>query len=152
MNLTKISLKNFLKFVFIPIVFTILFLPIIQNLGVEEFLESFENPEYYLLLQNNKKYEVVQLSSHPDFFIESGDTVIYYNLTGKLTYHKINQIKATGMADIYYLSSGENQPIFKSQIVGKIIKETDRNLLNTISMNLWDVSIHNLNIKALVTN
>lgn len=45
-----------------------------------------------------------------------------------------------------------DEPIYENQIIGKVIGNVDNNLWNTISMKIWDISIHNLNVKALFTN
>jgi len=134
------------------IILAIPFLSIIQLLGTDTFLESFENPEYYVLLQQDDKYVIVQKSSHPDFNIKSGDALFYYNSEGKLIHSKIYQIHAASPINKYYTSDDEKQPIFERQIVGKIVKETDNSLINAISMNLWDISIHSLNIRSLVAD
>ena len=137
------------------IILVVPFLSAIHTLGKGTFLESFENPEQYVLLQQNNKYIIVQKSSHPNFNIKLGDTLFYYNNTGKLISKKIYQIRTINPINKYYtlyIFNDEDQPISKEQLVGKIIKKTDTGLANKISMNLWDLSVHTLNIRALITS
>jgi len=151
-DLTKTLNRKILKFTFLIAILLVPFVSVIQSLGVATFLESFEHPEHYVYLKTNENYEIIQKSSHPDFNIESGDVLLYYNLDGELTYNKIDCINAIGGTDKYYISNSKGQPIFERQIVGKIIGEINNDLISSISIKFWDISIHNLNIRALVAN
>ena len=133
-------------------IFLLPFLLSINTIGVNTFLDSFENPEYYFLIESGDKQIIVQKSNAPGFTIESGDNLLHYRENGELKISKIYHINAIGPIKTYYTSTNEQDPIFEQKIVGKIIKQTDNSLINSISMSLWDISVHILNIRALVAD
>ena len=63
------------------------FISVTQILGLDIFFDSFENPKSYQYFKNNmidtiqNKYFVLQKSSHPDFSMSTGDSIIYIQLT-----------------------------------------------------------------------
>ena len=156
-NLIKIC--SFISLASLP------FISITQILGIEAFLDSFENPSYYICLQDkdntiglntkNEDYIIIQKSSHPEFNIKKSDTIIYCKNNGTITCNKIYNINNIGAIKIYYIT-GENdvinKPIYENQIIGKIITIVDNNIWNFFSIKIWDLSIHNLNLRTLLTN
>jgi hypothetical protein len=159
----KKKIKNVIKFfIFISLV-SLPFITITQILGMETFLDSFENPTYYICLQDkdntfglntkNEEYLIIQKSSHPEFNIKKSDSIIYCKINGDIACNKIYNINNIGATKRYY-TTGENdiasQPIYDSQIIGKVITVIDNNIWNFISIKIWDVSIHNINLKALL--
>ncbi len=46
----------------------------------------------------------------------------------------------------------ENNIIFENQILGKIVYIIDDNILNSISIKIWETSINNLNLRSLLIN
>lgn len=51
----------------------------------------------------------------------------------------------------YYVEDkikNEDKPIYKTQIIGKVIKQIDKNIWNQLSIYLLELSIHNLNIRG----
>jgi len=159
----KKKIKNVIKFfIFISLV-SLPFITITQILGMEAFLDSFENPAYYICLQDkdntfglntkNEEYLVIQKSSHPEFNIKKSDSIIYCKNNGDIACNKIYNINNIGATKRYY-TTGENdivsQPIYDSQIIGKVITVIDSNIWNFISIKIWEVSIHNLNLRVLL--
>ena len=154
--------KNAIKIVMI---ISILFLPFIyitEIISIEIFLDSFENPKHYLCIQSDglifgsksdkNDLIIIQKSSHPDFFINKNDYVIYFTEEGFVEFSKIVNIKWFGSRAKYYKECDEdfiNYPIFKEQLIGKVIKTIDDNILNSISIKIWEASINNLNIRAI---
>ena len=134
--------------------------------SIDTFLDSFENPEDYIFFKSNTEllystvkegeYIIILKTSHPDFEIKENDDIIYINEEGDLAYSKIRYSTSLGSTKKYYTAKGNNKinfnPIYESQIVGKIIKIVDNNLWNSISINMWDISIHQLNVNALITD
>lgn len=134
-------------------------------IGIDTFLDSFENPEYYICLQDkdnslglntkNGEYIIIQKSSHPNFNIKKSDSVIYCKKGGDIACNRIHHINSIGAIKGYYTTKENDvtsQPIYESQIVGKIINVVDGNIWNSISLKIWETSIHNLNLRALLTD
>jgi len=159
----KKKIKNVIKFcIFISLV-SLPFITITQILGMETFLDSFENPSYYICLQDkdnslglntkNEEYLIIQKSSHPEFNIKKSDSIIYCKNDGDIACNKVYNINNIGAIKIYY-TTGENdfvsQPIYESQIIGKVITVVDSNIWNFFSIRIWDVSIHNLNLRTVL--
>ena len=85
--------------------------------------------------------------------LKKNDIVLYYDEQGSIEIDEIQKISAIGSFKTYYLTKTDNnKPILTNQIIGKVIKKVDNNILNTISLRIWDISIHSLNIKTLISN
>jgi len=128
------------------------------------FLDSFENPQYYLSIENdkllcgadtNKDFLIIQKSSHPEFFVENNDDIIYFGNNGDILCSKVYEVNSINTKNKFYTINYNNPYcgiIYENQIAGKIIKIIDNNIWNTISIKIWDISIHNLNLRSLITN
>jgi len=162
----KKTLKNIIKIgVFIAIA-NLPFITITQLVGIETFLDSFENTDYYIYVSTNGQtkgttidegdYVIVQKSSHPEFSVEQQDIILYYTNTGEELYQRVEQINCVGTIKRYQVASENNfyteETIYENQVIGKVVSIIDNNLWNVISMKIWDMSIHNLNLAALFTN
>lgn len=144
----KVSYRELLSFLlFISLTLTPL-LYTIKMIGPDTFLDSFENSNYYTLLKLKNAYIIVQSSDHPKFTIEKEDIVVYGE-NGQLSMSKIYQIGALIGIDSYVIGK-EDRALCEGKTLGKIIKKLDKNVLNTISITLWDISVHNLNIKYII--
>jgi len=91
--------------------------------------------------------------------IKKRDMVLYYDEQGSIKIDEIQKISAIGSFKTYYLNNKtnnnkpiNNKPILTNQIIGKVIIKVNNNILNTISLKIWDISIHSLNIKAFFSN
>lgn len=157
--------KNAIKIcIFISIV-SLPFVTVTQMIGIDTFLDSFENPEDYICLQDkdnlfgtntkNGEYVIIQKSSHPNFDVKKSDSIIYCKNDGNIACNKVYHINNIGAIKRYHIT-GENditsQPIYECKIIGKIIKVVDGNIWNSISLRVWETSIHSLNLRALLTN
>jgi hypothetical protein len=154
--LKKSIVKKFIKlFIFILIV-ALPFMYTTQLVGLDTFLDSFENPEYYAYLEYDDEYVIIQKSTHPDFDIEESETIIYFELDGDIAYNRIYAVTGIGSFKRYYIHDDDTypneRPVYNSQVIGKVIKSVDNNILNEMSMKLWEVSIQNLNIRALIAD
>lgn len=64
---------------------------------------------------------------------------------------KIFDIKGVGRYTKYHInreSNNNEKPIFKSQIIGKVIKVVDGNIWSELSIKIWEITIHNLNVRG----
>lgn len=139
------------------------YITLIQVIGIDTFLDTFENPDYYLYFSEEKHsiepyfqngcYILLQKSSHSDFSVEQGDVIMYFKDDGGTALQRVCQINCIGSVKKYHFKSEINNlsdvPLYENQIIGKVISIVDKNIWNTISMKIWDISIHNFNIKAL---
>jgi hypothetical protein len=151
-----IKTSIFIFFIILP------FLSITNIIGVNTFLDSFENPEYYLVLENNDNYLtngrkdseflLIQKQSHPEFNLKKSDLIIYCQNNGYIACEKINSCSIGGIK-IYHISNNdsiESQLIFESQIIGKVVNIIDNNIWNSISIKFWDISINSLNLNNFI--
>ena len=133
-------------------------------IGLDEFTDSFENPESYQYFKTNKieletdntGFIVVQKPSHPDFSIHPGDDIFFYKDEGGLMCRSIYHVHDQGFIKKYYVvlvdGSVDEDPIFESQIIGKVVSTVDNNPWNMLSLKFWDASINNLNAVAMLVN
>jgi hypothetical protein len=140
------------------------FILTINFIGFDAFIDSFENPSSYLCLDNPEKtinynlskgqFLIFQKSSHPDFNIEQKDIILYCKENGELSCQKVYGINSIGSIKYYTTNTDQdfynNKPVYEDQILGKIISVIDGNIINQISMDIWDVSIHNFNINSFL--
>jgi len=159
----KENLKKIIKLSIFLIIASLPFLTITQIIGMETFLDSFEHPESYVCLEGNGNwlgtktkeagYIIIQRASHPDFKIKDSDSVIYCKYNGEIACNQIKEKEYYMNSIKRYHAIDNNEPneeiIYENQIIGKVIKTIDDNLWNTLSIKLWEISIYNLNIKAL---
>lgn len=155
---SAIKLCVFLLFVSLP------FISITQMVGLDTFLDSFENSDHYICIEdndklfgsttNNEEYVIIQKSSHPDFKVSEEDYVVYVGNEGYLTCNKVCQITGAGAMKRYGLEgiNDKSSSIFEGQIIGKVVDTVDNNIWNLITIKVWETSIHNLNIRALMTD
>lgn len=141
------------------------FIHITEIIGLETFLDSFENSHNYLCIQDKKNmfelntygdYIIIQKPSHPDFKIDESDLILYCNYDGIISYTKVNHINSIASMKRYYIEEQNeeigNNIIFDNQILGKIVYIIDDNILNSISIKIWETSINNLNLRSLIIN
>ena len=162
----KKVLKDIIKICVFIALANLPFITITQLIGMDTFLDSFENPEHYHYVQNSEfsmepntkdeDYTLLQISSHPTFTIEKGDIILYCKNDGETACHRVHHVNYIGSIKRYHTKDDNNhlgdEPVYENQIIGKVISDVDNNLWNTISMKIWDISIHNLNVRALFTN
>jgi len=161
---TKKKFANILK-VFLFIFFAFLpFLTVTNMIGIDAFLDSFENPDSYVCLKDNGRlagsntrtqdYLIIQKISHPDFEIKEKDFIIFYENSGEISCNEVNYISTAGTIRKYYIFDENgilNEPIYEIQVVGKVIDFVDNNIWNSISLKIWETSINNLNLRAILT-
>ena len=141
------------------------FIHITEIIGFETFLDSFENSHNYLCIQDKENmlesnthgdYLIIQKPSHPDFKIDESDSILYCTYDGDISYTKVNHVNSIASMKRYYIEEQneelENNIIFENQILGKIVYIIDDNILNSISIKIWETSINNLNLRSLLIN
>jgi len=163
------NLNNNIKKIILLFIFTFLaiipFIYITGVFGFETFLDSFENSSNYLCIQDkendfnsntNGDYIIIQKATHPNFEVKKNDLILYCNYEGNISFTKINQISSVAAIKKYQIEKvtreNDNNVIFENQILGKIIEIIDENIINSISIKIWEASIHNLNFRALLVN
>ncbi len=104
----------------------------------------------------NGDHLIIQKSSHPEFKIEESDLIIYCNNEGDISFTKVTHINSIATVKRYYIEEKNKEKgkcvIFENQILGKIVEIIDNNILNSISIKIWETSIHNLNLRSLLIN
>jgi hypothetical protein len=140
------------------------FLTMTHYLGIDTFLDSFQHPESYQYIKNDKLhltdktggYLVLQTPSSEQYSIEKGDTLLYRTKEGSLQCRSVYQIiLQQGIKTYYTTTVAEDEldgPIYEHQILGKVTNIIDDNIWNALSLQIWDLSIENLNAVALFTN
>ena len=140
------------------------FITITQLIGMDTFLDSFDNSEHYHYIKGSKldidningEYVILQKSSHPDFSITNGDEIFYLKDEGGLILRTVCHVSEQETIKKYYTISFnediDDEPIYEHQIIGKVVSVVDNNVWNTLSLKVWDMSINNLNAAALFTD
>lgn len=158
----KENIKKIIEFSIFVSIASLPFVMATNVLGIDAFLDSFENPDSYLYLKNsdsisgittnNEKYIIIQKTNHPDFEIQEKDTILYFDFDGSLVCNKINEINGVGTFARYYTDkeNDDEKLVFNNQIVGKVIKVLDENMLTDLSLKIWDISIGSLNIESVI--
>ena len=155
--------RRTLKVAIFVLLLSLPFISITNTIGMNTFLDSFENPENYVCIKDSdnilkatssdNSFLIIQKISHPDFDIEENDEIIYFTRTGDIICSKINEVTGIGAFTTYYVENEKQnvytQPILESQIVGKVIKKLDDNPWNILSVTLWETSITKLNINEI---
>ena len=160
----KKIIKDAIKICAFIVLINLPFITVTQLIGIDTFLDSFDNPDSYQYFKSNKLdldmvnkgYIVLQKSSHPDFSITIGDTIFYLKDEGGLMCRDIYHISDRNSIKKYYTINFDDEinddPIYESQIIGKVVRVIDNNGCNKFSLEIWDASINNLNAVALFTN
>ena len=158
----KKTLKLAIKSCLFLIIASIPFVSITQIIGMDTFLDSFENCDYYLCFKdedglyatniNDKEYVIIQESSHPDFSAGKNDYIIYLTNDNELTCNRIYHVSSIGTFKRYHVQEmgSIGHYVLENQVIGKVIRVVDENIWNLIFISVWEISIHNLNIRALI--
>ena len=135
-----ISICTFIAIVNMP------FITITQLMGLEAFIDTFDNSESYQYFKSNKldlsnsngDYVVIQKSSHKDFLIREGDEIFYLKDEGGLICRKVYHISSQGLMKKYYTINYydkiNDKPIYEDQVIGKVVGVIDDNIWNSISL------------------
>jgi hypothetical protein len=160
----KKVMKRVVKFITFIIIANLPFLTITQLLGIDTFIDSFNHPNSYQYMKNDKLrfadstggYLIVQKPTYQDYSIAKGDTILYRTTKDTLRYRVVDQINIQQGALTYYTYAIDEDyldgPIYDQQIIGIIKGRIDDNFWNVFSLQIWELSIHNLNAAALFTN
>jgi hypothetical protein len=160
----KKVLKDIIKICVFIIIANLPFITITQLIGMETFLDSFDNVQSYQYFKGNildgddldGKYIVLQKTSHPEFSILTGDEIFYLKDEGGLMCRKVYSIGKQGSFNKYYTINFDGdineEPVYENEVIGKVVSLVDNNIWNALSLKVWDASINNLNAAALFTN
>jgi hypothetical protein len=141
------------------------FITIAHQVGLDIFLDSFDNPDYYNILEDislsddsyvkNGESIIIQRSSHPEFTANKGDIILHYKIEKGYCCNKIYEIETSSPVKQYYTvgcSYSESEPVHEYCVIGKVVGVVDKNIWNSLAITFWEASINNLNIKSIVTN
>lgn len=157
-------LKTLIKFSAFLIIANLPFLTMTQLLGIDTFLDSFQHPDSYQYLKTNTinlpdtkgGYLILEKPTHQDYSLIKGDNILYYTKDGSLQCRTIYQTHLHQGVKTYYTTTVREDdldgPIYDYQIIGKITGVIEDNIWNALSLQVWDLSIDNLNAVALFTN
>lgn len=160
----KKVIKGVVKFCAFVIIANLPFLTITQLLGIDTFIDSFKHPDSYQYIKNDKirlpdtkgGYLILKKPTDQDYSIEKGDTILYRTTKDTLRYRVVDQINIQQGALTYYTAAINEDdldgPIYDQQIIGKIKGRIDDNIWNAFSLQIWELTIHNLNAAVLFTN
>ena len=154
----KKSIRNAIQLIIFVSIAALPFISMTNILGIETFLDSFENPESYLCLDDTSQisgiltaqddFLIMQTSDHPDFIVQEHDTILYFEIDGDIACSKISQINGVGVYKKYYTEfkggTCNKDVIFESQVIGKVVKVIENNIWNEMSIRLWEFSIEKL--------
>ena len=163
------SLKDMTRILLFLAVANLPFITIVQVTGLDIFLDSFENPSYYLYLEYNNSignmetkhsYIIVQKSSHPDFSIKKGDILLYQQyINGKdetggyriyCEYYADYTEHIEGIPNtLFHSKLNVSRTNRDSRVIGKIVGIAEYDPWHGIAIKAWDISINNLNIGTI---
>ena len=140
------------------------FLTMTQLLGIDTFLDSFQHPNSYQYLKNDKidspeqqkGYIILEKPTHQDYSIAQGDTILYRSTEETIECRSVYSIQVQHGEKTYYTTTPNEDdlegPIFDYQILGKSTSVISDNIWNALSIHIWGLAIENLNAVALFTN
>lgn len=143
------------------------FLTMAQTIGLDNFLDSFERPDSYLYVDSEDKTStinkilpdagvvIIQKSSNPEYKVNEGDSIIYYNDKGDIVCNMVFYISCMGTIKKYRIvdigNQGKENTVYENQIIGKIVGVANCNPWIGLSIKIWDASIHEFNINTVIS-
>jgi hypothetical protein len=103
----------------------------------------------------NGAYIILEKPTYQGFSIGEGDRILYHTIKDTLQQRIVYQIKTDDGIKTYYTTSNIDNtegPIYENQIVGKIIGNSEDNIWNSICLQIWHLSIDNLNALTLFSD
>ena len=143
------------------------FLTVAQTVGLDNFLDSFERPDSYLYIDSGDKTStinkilpdagvvIIQKSSNPEYKVNEGDSIIYYNDNGDMVCNTVFHIGCMGTIKkyrtVYIGDQDKGNAVYENQIIGKIVGVANCNPWMDLSIKIWDASIHEFNINIVIS-
>lgn len=140
------------------------FLTITHLFGIETFIDSYKYPCSYEYIKNDtlhtlntsQGYILLEKPSHEGYSINKGDTILYLTKTETALQQVAYATTTENGCKMYYLMTNNRDtihgPIYDHQILGKIIGRFDDTIWNTLCIQIWDLSVDNLNAIALFSD
>lgn len=126
--------KTILQVAMIFFVVNLLFLSAVSSVGLQVFIDTFEQSENYVFVKNHsidseEELLIVMNSNHPDFSKEQNATLL--------------RIKASqsGPYDTSYSSHSD---------IGKVVGSMNDDVFSKIIFSLWEASTETLNVFSLI--
>jgi hypothetical protein len=158
----KKTTRDILKFVIFIIIVNLPYLTIIQQIGLDAFVDSFEAPEAYHYSSDIKTIDtsliqpqsimLIQKISDPSFSLKNGDVILYYEDHEGFCCNKISGVSTASNVQKYYLTFDPlkgSEAIPEQSIIGKVVGTLNDNIWNSFSLLIWETTINNLNIRSL---
>ena len=78
---------------------------------------------------------------------------IYLTNNNELACNRVYHVSSIGTFKRYHTQDIESigHHVLENQVLGKVIKVVDDNIWNSISISIWEISINNINVRALFT-
>jgi hypothetical protein len=133
------------------------FLTMVHLMGNDMFLASFQHPEMYQYIKVQKGnnltlpegYLILEKPSTEELLIHNGDTILYKTGEGAVRCEPVISVELSQGTKVYYTTTPPQddvkEPIYDTQIIGKVTGAIEDNLWNALCLRLWDFSIKNLN-------
>lgn len=158
------NFRNIIEFIAVLTIISSPFIGITNLIGIETFLDSFEKPNDYIYLKNfnefllknvkNPSHLIIQKTKNPETEIKESDTVLYSTFTGDIACDKIYNIKSIGTIKKFEIensfSKENHEEIYEEQIIGKVVRIVEDNVINDLLIKIWSGSINNLNINTIL--
>jgi hypothetical protein len=104
----------------------------------------------------NDGYIIFEKSTYQGLSIGEGDIILYYTINDTVEQRAVYQKTfENGIKTYYTITNNKDNvdgPIYDYQIIGKIKGRFDENIWNTLCVQIWDISIDNLNACSLFMN
>ena len=160
----KDEYKKIINFGIFILIANLPFFAITNMVGIDTFLDSFENPDRYIFFRKtnsitNTKLEkntilVIQKTYDTNTEILEGDQILYYKDSGEIDCKKVYSINCIGPLKKYHIVDNNNhftgEKIYNQQIIGKVLEISDSNIITELSLKIWDISIHEFNILDMI--
>jgi hypothetical protein len=160
----KAIFNKIIKICIFLVIANLPFLTVVQTIGINSFLDSFQHPDTYRWIKNYENdndtkgggYIILQRPTHQDLNIKNGDTILYQTFEGSVKCEPVLDVELRQGATVYYTTTPAQDdikgPIYDTQILGKVTDIVDNNIWNAFCLQIWDFSIKNLNANEYFGN
>jgi|GEM_PF-6694682 len=126
--------KAILQVAMIFLVVNLLFLSAVSSVGLQVFIDTFEQSENYVFVKNHSldsedELLIVMNSNHPDFSKNPNATLLRIKASESISHDAAHSSHST---------------------IGKVVGGMNDNLLSTIIFSLWEASTEALNVFSLI--
>lgn len=150
-----------MKFCVFFLIVNLPFLTVTSLFGIDTFIDSFKYPNSYVYIKNNRidifdttpGYILLEKPTHQGYTINEGDTILYQTKTETVQRTVIQATSSENGLRRYYTMNQNKEdidgPVHDYQIIGTIKAKFEDNIWNSLCIQIWEISINNLNAMAL---